>query len=54
MLQEERKSLKVQPIGIIHSPFTEANGTPIQSTLAEGAEGWVDIFSDFTEGLADL
>ena len=54
MLQEKRKSLKVQPIGIIHSPFSKADGTPIQPTFAKGAEGWVDIFPEFAEGLADL
>ena len=31
----------LKSIGIIHSPFREARGTPIQSSMAEGAEGWV-------------
>ena len=54
MTQEERNSLKIEPIGMIHSPFAEATGTPIQPAVADGAEGWVDIFSDYADGLADL
>jgi tRNA-Thr(GGU) m(6)t(6)A37 methyltransferase TsaA len=54
MVHKKRSSLRVEPIGIIRSPFTEAAGTPIQSAVAQGTEGWVDVFPDFVEGLADL
>jgi tRNA-Thr(GGU) m(6)t(6)A37 methyltransferase TsaA len=46
--------MEVKPIGIIHSPFTEAIGTPIQSSLARAAVGTVDVFPQFAEGLKDL
>jgi tRNA (adenine37-N6)-methyltransferase len=46
--------LSVTPIGIIHSPFKEAAGTPIQAAMAEDAEGWVEILPEFTAGLKDL
>jgi tRNA-Thr(GGU) m(6)t(6)A37 methyltransferase TsaA len=41
------------PIGIVHSQFNEQEGTPIQSTASE-AEGTLEIFPDFVDGLKDL
>jgi tRNA-Thr(GGU) m(6)t(6)A37 methyltransferase TsaA len=41
-------------IGTIHSPFRQAAGTPIQSSLAQGAEGSVEVFPEFVPGLQDL
>ncbi len=46
--------LQVQPIGVIHSPFTQPRGTPIQSAFADGAAGSVTVFDEFREGLKDL
>ncbi len=46
--------LILKPIGIIHSPFQKAVGTPIQSAMAKGAEGWVEVFAEFAPGLRDL
>jgi tRNA (adenine37-N6)-methyltransferase len=46
--------LSLKPIGTIHSPFRQAAGTPIQSTLANGAEGWAEIFPQFVPGLKDV
>jgi tRNA-Thr(GGU) m(6)t(6)A37 methyltransferase TsaA len=43
-----------KPIGVIHSPFTKAEGTPIQPIYAEGTEGTVEIFPEFGDGLVDL
>jgi len=43
-----------QPIGIIHSPFEDITGVPIQPTGACGIKGTVEIFPEFTEGLKDL
>ena len=44
----------MQPIGIIHTPFKEASGTPIQPAVAEGAEGRVELFDQYAAGLKDL
>ena len=41
-------------IGVIHTPFTRTEGTPIQPTMAEGAEGVVELDERWVEGLADL
>jgi len=43
-----------RPIGIIHSPFTEIEGMPIQPTGASGIRGSVEVFPEFAEGLKDL
>jgi len=43
-----------QPIGRIHSPFIEPKGTPIQPRAAEGVEGTVVVFPEYTDGLQDI
>ncbi|RLD05758.1 MAG: tRNA (N6-threonylcarbamoyladenosine(37)-N6)-methyltransferase TrmO [Chloroflexi bacterium] len=42
------------PIGIIHSPFTELSGMPIQPTSESSAEGYLEIHPEFIDGLKDL
>ena len=42
------------PIGIIHSPFMELKGMPIQPPGAAGVNGTVEIFENFQPGLKDL
>jgi len=46
--------IKYIQIGIIHSPFKEPKGTPIQPIAAQGIYGTVEIFQDFSEGLKDV
>jgi len=46
--------IKYTPIGLIHSPFKEPKGVPIQGTAAGGEEGIVEVFPQYTEGLIDL
>jgi tRNA (adenine37-N6)-methyltransferase len=46
--------IKFTPIGIIHSPFTELEGMPIQPAGAAGVKGTVEVFKDFRSGLKDL
>ena len=43
-----------RPIGVIHSPFTDIEGMPIQPTGASGIRGTVEVFPEFAEGLKDL
>lgn len=42
------------PIGIIHTPFPEPKGVPIQPSRGKGIKGTIEVFDEFTEGLADL
>ena len=43
-----------KPIGIIHSPFKEPKGTPIQPAGAAGVDASVELFEEYAEGLKDL
>ena len=43
-----------QPIGIIHSPFTDLVSMPIQPESDAGAPGKVEIYPPFIAGLQDL
>ena len=46
--------IKYIQIGIIHSPFKEPKGTPIQPRAAQGIDGTVEVFQEYTEGLKDI
>ncbi len=46
--------IKLTPIGIIHSPFRQATGTPVQPSAAKGVEGAVEVFEEYAAGLKDL
>jgi len=46
--------IKYQPIGVIHSPFKEPKGTPIQPAGAKGINGTVEVFPEYAEGLKDI
>jgi len=48
------KEIKYKPIGVIHSPFKEVKGTPIQPLAAKDIDGTVEIFPEYIEGLKDL
>jgi tRNA-Thr(GGU) m(6)t(6)A37 methyltransferase TsaA len=49
-----KKEIQFTPIGIIHSPFKEPQGTPIQPKGGKGVEGTVEVFPEYSEGLKDL
>ncbi len=48
--------MKIQytPIGIIHTPFTDIAGMPIQPVGAVGVPGSIEIFPAYTDGLKDV
>lgn len=43
-----------EPIGVIHSPFTELENMPIQPTGSIGVEGIIEIYPQYSQGLQDL
>jgi tRNA-Thr(GGU) m(6)t(6)A37 methyltransferase TsaA len=43
-----------RPIGVIHTPFKEIGGMPIQPSGAAGVRGTIELSPEFVEGLADL
>jgi tRNA (adenine37-N6)-methyltransferase len=47
-------SVNYKPIGIIHSPFQDVEGVPIQPSGASGVLGTIEIDPHFEPGLKDL
>ncbi len=46
--------IEFTPIGIIHSPFVESEGMPIQPAGAVGVKGTVEVLEEYRAGLKDL
>jgi tRNA-Thr(GGU) m(6)t(6)A37 methyltransferase TsaA len=46
--------IEMKPIGIIHTPFKQTEGMPIQPAGADGVKGTVEVFEEFKAGLKDL
>ncbi|MFO7645948.1 MAG: tRNA (N6-threonylcarbamoyladenosine(37)-N6)-methyltransferase TrmO [Desulfosarcina sp.] len=44
----------MKPIGLIHTPFADLTGMPIQPAGAAGVSGTVEVFSEYQAGLKDL
>jgi tRNA-Thr(GGU) m(6)t(6)A37 methyltransferase TsaA len=50
------RRLELEPIGVVHSPFTEKMQAPRQPGVAQSADGSVELFAgrDFEHALEDL
>jgi tRNA-Thr(GGU) m(6)t(6)A37 methyltransferase TsaA len=48
------KEIRYKPIGIIHSPFKDITGMPIQPTGAKGIKGTIEIEPEYIAGLKDV
>ncbi len=48
------KNIDYTSIGVIHSPFKEPKGMPIQPAAAKNIEGKVELFNEYVEGLKSL
>ncbi len=48
------EKITYKPIGLIHSPFKEPKGVPIQPTAAAGVRGTVEVFPQYSGGLDSL
>jgi tRNA-Thr(GGU) m(6)t(6)A37 methyltransferase TsaA len=46
--------ISYHPIGIIHSPFQDLSGMPIQPIGDTSSPGSIDIFPEYKDGLKDL
>jgi len=49
-----RAEIRFQPIGFIHTPFSNIEGMPIQPAGARGIQGTVELYPQYREGLKDL
>ena len=47
-------TIQFEAIGVIHSPFKELEGMPIQPGGATDVRGTVEVFEPYREGLDDL
>jgi tRNA-Thr(GGU) m(6)t(6)A37 methyltransferase TsaA len=43
----------LQPIGVVHTPFTDPAQTPIQAARSS-ALGYIEVFPEFIDGLQDI
>ena len=50
----EQTNFTCKSIGIVHTPFKQAEGTPIQPVKGKGVKGWVEIDNAYVDGLKDL
>ena len=48
------QEVRYRPIGVIHSPFKETKGMPIQPAGAQGVAGTVEVIPEYSDGLKDL
>jgi len=46
--------IEFKAIGIIHTPFPEPKGIPIQPAGGVGVRATIEVFAEYREGLADL
>jgi len=52
--EDTQDSFTYTPIGIVHSPYTDTAGMPIQPTGAEGVRGTIILRPELSSGLKDL
>jgi tRNA-Thr(GGU) m(6)t(6)A37 methyltransferase TsaA len=46
--------IRYMPVGVVHSPFKDVEGMPIQTVGAKGIGGTVEIDPQYQDGLKDL
>jgi tRNA (adenine37-N6)-methyltransferase len=49
-----KQNPKLLTIGVIHTPFRQSKGTPVQGSIGEGTKGEVEVYAEFAEGLGDI
>jgi len=47
-------SILIQPIGIIHTPYSDIKNMPIQPIAATGIKGYIELLPEYAEGLKDM
>lgn len=52
MIQEPM--ITMQAIGLVHSPFKQTAGMPIQTVAAKQHEGKIEVFAPYRPGLRDI
>jgi tRNA (adenine37-N6)-methyltransferase len=53
-VDKKENSILYQSIGVIHSPYKESIGTPIQPVASPNSKATVEVFEEYVEGLTDI
>lgn len=48
------KEIELKPIGIIHTPYKESKGMPIQGGFEKDVLGRIELFPEYKDGLKDI
>ncbi len=48
------EEIRMKPIGVVHTPFKDPVGVPIQPSAARGIKGHVEVFPEYEEGLTGI
>lgn len=48
------REIVMTPIGVIHSPYKQTSGMPIQGKFEPGAKAYVELKDEYVPGLKDL
>jgi tRNA (adenine37-N6)-methyltransferase len=46
--------IRINPIGVIHTPHKDLKNMPIQPIAAEGIKGYIELLPEYVAGLKDL
>lgn len=49
-----REKIEIKPIGIIHTPYKEPKGIPIQGKFEKGITGQIELYPEYRQGLKDI
>jgi len=52
--ETEMVDITYRPIGIIHTPYTDKECTPIQGCFAPESKGSIEIFPEYSQGLQNI
>jgi tRNA-Thr(GGU) m(6)t(6)A37 methyltransferase TsaA len=48
------EKITFKPIGIIYTPYSKKEGTPIQGCFAPGNKGFIELYPEYEDGLQDI
>jgi len=49
-----KSEIKIKPIGIIHTPYKDPTGIPIQGKFEKGVTAQAELFAEYQNGLKDI
>ncbi|MBN1794949.1 MAG: tRNA (N6-threonylcarbamoyladenosine(37)-N6)-methyltransferase TrmO [Candidatus Omnitrophica bacterium] len=49
-----KNDIRIKPIGIIHTPYKEPKGIPIQGKFEKDITGQTEVFLEYQQGLKDI